>query len=75
MYKDLFIEVDQKEEQFLPGTTFSKLYYLYGFDNALRFEMLAATLNAENLLRSVIAYVLAEEHGHKRDTYQQKTQL
>lgn len=71
-YKDLFIEVDQKEEQFLSGTTFSELYYLYEFDNALRFEMLAATLSAENLLRSVIAYVLAEEHRHKRDTYQQK---
>jgi len=34
-YKDLFIEVDQKEEQFLSGTAFSELYYLYAMNSIM----------------------------------------
>lgn len=69
-YKDLFIDANAEEESFQAGTTFSEIYYLYEMDNTLRFAMLSATLSAENLLRSVIAYVLAEEHGHSVKDYQ-----
>lgn len=69
-YKDLFVKIDSEEEQFESGTTFSDIYYLYELDNTIRFAMLSATLSAENLLRSVIAYVLAENHGHSVKDYQ-----
>lgn len=70
-YKDLFININSEEEHFESGTTFSEIYYLYELDNTIRFAMLSATLSAENLLRSVIAYVLAENHGHSIKDYQQ----
>ena len=64
-YKDLFIDKNSSEEQFIEGTKFSEIYALYNFDRSLRNLFLEKILKIENSIKSVIAYEFSKNYGHK----------
>lgn len=63
-YKTLFIDLDQQEEKFLPGTNINELYSLYFFDKQLRAILLEYILDVETHIKTLIAYTFSEKHGH-----------
>ena len=62
-YKDLFITLGTKDN-FITGTTFEEIYYLYDFDRVLKNILFKEILKVENILRSLIAYNFSEKYGN-----------
>ncbi len=62
-YKDLFITPGTKDN-FIIGTTFEEIYYLYDFDRQLKNILFKQILKVENILRSLIAYNFSEKYGN-----------
>ena len=62
-YKDLFIATETKDN-FISGTTFEEIYYLYDFDKKIKDIFLEYILKVENNLRSYIAYYFSMHHGN-----------
>ena len=62
-YRDLFI-VPGTLDDFIPGTMFEEIYYLYDFDRVLRNILFKQILKVENILRSLIAYNFSELYGN-----------
>ena len=62
-YKDLFI-TPGTTDNFITGTTFEEIYYLYDFDRVLRNILFKQILKVENILRSLIAYSFSETYGN-----------
>ena len=62
-YKDLFI-TPGTTDNFITGTTFEEIYYLYDFDRIIRNILFKQILKVENILRSLIAYSFSETYGN-----------
>lgn len=62
-YKDLFITFGSKDN-FILGTTFEEIYYLYDFDRQLKNILFKEILKVENILRSLIAYNFSKKYGN-----------
>lgn len=66
-YKELFIDspkTDTTEEQYKSGSKFKEIYTLYQFDCELKSIFLKRILRVENNIKSSIAYVFSQKHGH-----------
>lgn len=61
-YKDIFLE-NEDDEQFKDNTTFSQIYNMYLFDNAIRNIVLNACISIENTVKTVLSYQIAKEYG------------
>lgn len=62
-YKEPFITTGTKDN-FLVGTTFEEIFYLYAFDKAIKDIFLEYILKVENNLRSYISYYFSMFHGN-----------
>ena len=71
-YKDIFLE-DEKGEKFKDGTTFSQIYNMYLFDNAVRNIVLNACISIENTIETVLSYEIAKEYGVYEAGYLNRT--
>lgn len=73
-YKDIFLkqkkdDVKGTEEYYKDSVTFEMVYGLYNFDASLRSLLLRYIDIIENQLGSVLAHVIAANHGHKESQY------
>lgn len=74
-YKDMFLlkeDPNQKEEEFIEGTTFEDIVELYQLDRRIRHTLLEALLDVEAVFYSSVAYSIAEAYGEKQADYLKK---
>jgi Abortive infection bacteriophage resistance protein len=62
-YKELFIDINYRDEKYLSESTFEEIYALYEFDRDMRNIIFKFILKIENTLRTQISYVFAEKFG------------
>ncbi len=65
-YKDILLE---EGDTFQDGETFEHLLRLYYFDKSIKYAVLLATLEVELLLRTALAYSIAETYGSDESEY------
>ena len=64
-YKDLFIDIESKEEKYIKNTKLEEIYALYEFDKDIKINFLKYFLLIENEIDSYIAYEFSKVYGHK----------
>jgi len=67
-YRHLFLK-SARENNFIPGTTFSEIYALFQFDRCFRNIIFKNVLVIENQLKSVTSYQLSKKYGYKEKEY------
>src|SRR5574344_1837387 len=67
-YRHLFME-NNKNGQFLKGTTFEELQAMFLFDRAMRNIFFKWILVVENNFKSITSYVLSKKYGFKDKDY------
>lgn len=67
-YRHLFME-NNKNRQFLKGTTFEELHAVFLFDRAMRNIFFKWILVVENNFKSITSYVLSKKYGFKDKDY------
>lgn len=67
-YRHFFID-QQKNKNFISGTTFSELYGVFNFDRHIRNIMFKNILIIENNIKSIISYQLSKKYGFKDKDY------
>lgn len=68
-YKQFLLNTQAESERFTDGETFSHLLSLYQLDKEFRNGIMEATLEIELVLRTAIAYVIAEQFGELQSDY------
>lgn len=68
-YKQFLLNTQAETERFTDGETFSHLLSLYQLDKEFRNGIMEATLEIELVLRTAIAYVIAEQFGELQSDY------
>lgn len=64
-YKDLFVDKESEDEQFIQGVSLEELYALYKFDIELRMNFFKYIISLERRLNTYIAYEFSKNHGHR----------
>lgn len=67
-YRHMFLE-DEKNRNFIEGTTFEELYATFIFDRNIRNIMFKNLLIIENNIKSIISYQLSKKYGFKEKDY------
>lgn len=70
-YKDYFL-TSSDPDSYKSGSTFEQIFSLYNMDKGLQEGVLSATLDFERILKTTIAYAIAEEYSSDQDKYLQK---
>lgn len=69
-YKDAFlVDESSKRDRFIEGTTFEQILALFQFDKDLQHSIFQATVEMERIVKTAIAYVVAEKYGANKDEY------
>ena len=67
-YRHLFID-NQKNKNFIDGTTFEELYAMFVFDRNIRNIFFKNLLIIENNIKSLISYQMSKKYGFKEKDY------
>ena len=67
-YRHLF-QNKNRDNLFLPGTTFEELYGTFVFDRNIRNIMFKFILIVENNVKSIISYQMSKKYGYKEKDY------
>ena len=67
-YRHLF-QNKNRDNVFLPGTTFEELYGTFVFDRNIRNIMFKFILIVENNVKSIISYQMSKKYGYKEKDY------
>lgn len=67
-YKELFLDVTKSfgsDDYYINNSAFSEFHTLYNFDNELKIILLKRILRIEKTIKTEIAYLFSEIHGHR----------
>lgn len=67
-YRHIFMN-PEKDNLFLPGTTFDELYGMFVFDRHIRNIIFKNLLIVENNIKSIISYQMSRKYGFKERDY------